>query len=360
MWDDALIFSGRQTKWKCALSLILLAVLAIMAALLLERGQNLRFYGIGLKTEGTWQGFACTPDTKAIAQENRLFLLEDDRISVLDQNLKTLYTVSADRDMMLMSGEKMIAFSPMGKQVLLLDDQAQITVPVSGGVDAVAAGQHGFAVITSGSGCITRSKILDYDGTVTGQIDLKESAMLRCAFSGELLAALCYDEEGVWSLEYYTRQGEKMISVPLAAEFCYDLISVGTGIAVYSSDGLLFFNEQGSAQEEHLLGTNEILHWAADEKGYLAVVCRSRGQYRLKTLSETGELLGEAVLPMEIRDLEVSGSNVCVLDNEQLQVYDAFCRLLRTSQDGAGAASITAGGNILWLVGDGEIMCMNS
>ena len=360
MWDDALIFSGRQTKWKCALSLILLAGLAIMAALILERGQNLRYYGTGLKTEGTWQGFACTPDTKAIGQENRLFLLEDDRISVLDQNLKTLYTVSADRDMMLISGEKTIAFSPMGKQLLLLDEQVQIIVPVSGGADAVAAGQHGFAVITSGSGCITRTKVFDYDGAVTGEIDLKDSAMLRCAFSGYLLAALCYDTEGLWSLEYYTRQGEKMISVPLTAEICYDLISVGTGIAVYSSEGLLFFNGQGSFLEKHLLGTNQILHWAADEKGYLAVICRSRGQYRLKTLSETGELLGEAVLPMEIRDLEVSGSNVCVLDNEQLQVYDAFCRLLRTSQEGARAASITAGDKTLWLVGDGEIMCMNS
>ena len=360
MWDDALIFRGRQTKWKYALILVVLALLALGLAWTLEHGQSISLHGWKLDLNGVWRESGCDPQTRALALEDRLCLLDDNEITVLDRNLQTVYTLEGEENMILSGEDRVIAYAPSGRQIYLLEKQGWSSLRISGGVDAVASGNAGLAVLTSGSGYLTRTVIFDETGGYTGRVDLKESAMVRFAFLGNHLMALCYGTDGQWQLAQYSLRGELLVSVTLETEICYDLISVGTGVAVLTSDALLFFDESGNPQNSFLIGNGQIAHWATGEKGYLAIVLCSRGQYRLITFSESGEMLGEAELPMEIRDLEVSGSNLCVLDFQQLRIYDPFCRLRQSSREGARAESITAGEKILWLLGDGEMISYKS
>ncbi len=355
MLDDAVSY-GRQTKWKYVMLLISLAGFALGTLWGLEHRQEFLRLGKTLSTEGLWHTSGCSAETSALALEERLFLADGATVTVLDEDLGPVYTLEAENGLRLTGGSMALGYVPCGDRVYILDSMGQHSVRISGGVDAVIPGESSFAVITSGSGLLTRTKIFDYGGDLTGSIDLKDSAMVRGCFVGDRLAALCYGTDGSWRLDFYTASGTQEYSLPLYAEICYDLITVGESIVLWTADELLFFDETGQCVGDFLLGSGEILTWATGGRDYLALVLCSRGEYRLKSFSQDGQVLGEAVLPMEIRALEVTGTSICVLDFENLRVYDAFCDLQSVSGEGARAVTMTATDKALWLLGDGEIM----
>lgn len=360
MLDDALSISGRQTKWKYAIILFMLAMAALGAAWALEHWPEGRYFGRTLSLEGVWKESGCGRETTALALEDRLYLADDDTVTVLDENSNAVYSLEGESGLRL-SGESIaLAYVPGGNSVHIFGRETSRTLSVPGGVDALAAGETCFALITAGSGYLTQTDIYDYEGRLLGRIGLKSSAMVRCAFTGSYLAALCYGTDGLWSLNFYDSDGTACLHVSLEAEICYDLCPVGEQIAVFTADELLFFDEAGLCTGNYLLGSGEILAWDTGEKGYLALALRSQGKYQLKTFSQGGALLGEAELPLEIRALEVSGSSVCLLDMEGLRVYDAFCHFMSVSGEGARAVSISATEKGLWLLGNGEMMYLNS
>lgn len=359
MLDDAVSY-GRQTKWKYVMLLISLAGFALGALWGLEHRQEFLRLGRTLSTEGLWRTSGCTAETSALALGEQLFLVDGARVTVLDEDLSPVYQLEAENGLQLTRDNTALAYAPCGDRVYILGSRGNHSVRVSGGVDAVIPGENSFAVITSGSGLLTRTKLFDYEGNLTGSVDLKDSAMVRGAFVGDRLAALCYGTDGTWRLDFYMVSGALADRLPLDAEICYDLITVGENIVLWTADELLFLDETGQCVGNFLLGSGEILTWDTGERDYLALVLCSRGEYYLKSFSQTGQVLGEAVLPMEIRDLEVTGTSICVLDFENLRVYDAFCDLQSVSGEGARAVTMTATDKALWLLGDGEIMQLNS
>lgn len=360
MLDDAAVLHGRQTKWKYVTILILLAAMAAGMEWHLAHGEEFMYVGDELCLEGEWRVSGCSPETEAIALGEELYFADGATVTVLEVPQNAGYTLEAEQNVELVAGGGIFAYTPGAKQLYMLGPQGSKTLNMPGRCDSVAAGESSFAVITAGSGFLTRTDIFSMDGELTGRIGKKNSAMVRCAFFGENLAALCYDTNGQWHLEAYSCQGAPEWEILLETDICYDLVNVGRNLAVWTEDALLFFDKNGSSAGSQLLGSGEIVAWATGEKDYLALVICSRGAYTLKTFSGTGKLLGEAELPMEIRDLEVSGSNICLLDFESLRVYDAFCQLQSVSEDGARAVSIAADGKGLWMLGDGEMMYLDS
>lgn len=301
--------SGCQTKWKCIIILFFGAVLTLTGAVL-EQGQ-FRYHGKRLSLEGTWT-----------AREEVAANLSYD----------------------------------LGGNTLLLGTE-EFLVPC--GIDGVMTGENALAVITGGSGVLTRTAFYDLSGEPLGRLDLRERAMLRGIFLDSGFLGLCYGKDGCWSLVLCGTDGDIRSELTLEAQICYGILSLGTGFVVETEDALLFYDQELVCLNKYLMGSREVTAWVG-ENDLLAVVFSHQGENKLSTFSPEGELLGEEVLPMECRDLEISGYNVCVLDFESLRVYDAFCNCYAVSSEGGRALSLEADTKGLWLLGEGEAMYLKS
>lgn len=301
--------SGCQTKWKYIIILFFGAVLTLTGAVL-EQGQ-FRYHGKRLSLEGTW----------TVREEVAANLSYD-----------------------------------LGGNTLLLGTE-EISVPC--GIDGVMTGENALAVITGGSGVLTRTLFYDHQAQTLGKIDLKDRAMLRGIFFDSGFLGLCYGKDGCCSLVLCGTDGDIRSELTLEAQICYGILSLGTGFVVETEEALLFYDQELVCLNKYLMGSREVAAWVG-ENDLLAVVFSHQGENKLSTFSPEGELLGEDVLPMECRDLEISGYNVCVLDFESLRVYDAFCNCYAVSSEGARALSLEADKKGLWLLGDGEAMYLKS
>lgn len=348
---------GCQTKWKYVILLLSLCCLTLGTELLLEHGQIFRYYGRDLSMEGDWIPMEISCPHNGVAVGDVLYLKSSQGIFAVEQkNARLLWQ---ETEMQLVPGEKALGYSPRGKSLCIFDPQGVQEVSVSGGVDALIPGDMAFAVITTGSGAMTRTKIYDYNGTVLGRVDETDVAMLQGVCTGDRLVGLCYGTDGLWRLKCYDLTGVCQGEYPLEAQCCDGILSVGDGLVVLSEDALTFWNDNFEQTGTFLLGSNSVCFWSEGDN-LLAVVLWGQGGYRLVTFSPEGELLGEAELPMEIRALEVSGSQVCLLDFECLRVYDAFGHCDAVSSHGARASCLVSDGKGLWLLGDGEAMYFTS
>lgn len=301
--------TGCQTKWKFIILLIFLAALAVGTALLLEQGQILRLAGEKLSTHGVWEP----------RQETAGF-----------------------------------SYEPGGN--ILTTGGEEISVPC--GIDALIEGADGFAVLTGGSGVLTRTLLYDHQAAFLGKIDLKDRAMLRGIFQKDVFLGLCYGKEGSWSLLKCGKDGQILSELVLETEFCYDLLGLDHGFVVETEDALLFYDHSLEPTGSYLLGSRQVMAWAA-EGDLLAVVFLHQGEYVLETFFQ-GQHVAQSPLPMEIRDLALVQGNICILDFESLRVYDAHCNCYVVSQEGARAVCLEPDGKGLWLQGEGEAIYFTS
>lgn len=357
MWVDAAKV-GRQTNWKYVMFLLIMAMAALVCGWAVEHSPEIGLIDLrrSCSLEGKWVEAPCTAETEAAAVGDMLYLTAGDTLTVLDSDLRTVYSRTFFGEVVLDTGGFAVASAPLEKALCILDEDDVKVLELSGGIDAVFVGDDRFAVITSGSGYLTNTLLYDESGCLTGQIGLTEEAMVSGAFAEEVFAALSYGKDGRWYLGWYSPEGKELRKSAVDAEICFELRTVGQMLVLRTEDGLLFYEKEGSLLERVSFGTAEFLSWDSGEQDYLALVVASRGKYRLKTLSESGQLLGEAELPMEIRDLEVSGRRVYILDPEALRIYDAFCDLKTVIAQGARAVQIAAAEEKIWLPGNGELM----
>lgn len=351
--------TGCQTKWKFIIILLCMAALAVGTALLLEHGQRLGYYGHRLCLEGDWRPMETAVPLDGGAVDGMLYLLTEQGLVQMDEEgcLHLLLEETGDRA--LAEGGGLVYYKRGGQSLQIYSALGEADLVISGGVDGVIPGENAFGVITQGSGQVTRTVLYDYTGMPLGRVDEKDAAMVRGAFLGDALAGLCYGAGGRWSLKLWGPEGTLRAEKPLEAEICYDMLAVGNALVLHAQDEICFLDESMETGEHVLLGTMEVLFWAGGDD-FLAVVLRHQGEYYLKTFSPRGEILGETKLPMEIRDLEISGNSVCLIDFENLRVYDAFCNCYGVSPDGARAVCLVSAPGGLWLLGDTEAMFLDS
>lgn len=357
MWVDA-AKEGRQTNWKYVMILLITALAALVCLWAVEHPLEIRLFDLHRSDllEGTWTAAPCAPESGVCAIGDLLYLAEDASLTVLDADLKTVFSQDFSGEINLYAGEFALACVPSAKEVGIIKENGLKTLEFPGGVDAVFTGKDHFAVITAGSGYLTNTVLYTGEGTMSGQIGLVDEAMISGAFLDDLFAGLSFGKDGVWYLGWYTPAGVMVQKSAVDALQCFELRSLGDMLVIRTQDELLFYEKAGDLVERVSFGTAEFVSWDFSENDFLALVVRSRGKYRLKTLLESGQLLGETELPMEIRDLAVSGNRVLVLDPETLRIYDAFCATDAISDLGARAAQIAAGENKIWLLGNGELM----
>ena len=355
MWDDAVQMQGRHTKrkWKTAGFLLLLAVLttaeawvsvhpelpgAVKSALVrtLDHGPQNR-----------WVPGEETPET-AFFLEGQICTLKGQRLQCWDLSGQAgaTWTVPLEAPQTIRSEKWAAFYESKGRQLYLLGRElTEISVP--GSIYAAALSDRGqSAVITQGSGCLTRTVRYDSSGREVGEISLTDRAMVLLTYlrGTDTLAACCVTNTGDWVLCF--DDGGHTIEITLDASLVYDLRPWGQVVMLWTDRGLAAYTPQEGLVQEVRLGSQEMIAW--DSSGFGAAAVWRAGQCVLLTITEGG--VKEVALTEAPRALSVCGNSLAILDSQALLLYDRNSALLRTESQGALARSVQAvdGGAILF------------
>jgi hypothetical protein len=362
MLDDAPV-QGRQTNRKLIIVLLLLASVSLFGSWTLVNwgpvSSRLREVKNQIfRTTSQWQTAPCTPDTKAVTLGSGICLLTEGTATVLDAQGQVQYSLETDSER-LCGSVSAVAYMPLGKTLYLLGDKRGETLTISGGIDAVILGSDScVAVITAGSGYLTKTEIYDTSGQLLGEIGLSDAAMVAAAFLSEdqLLAGLCVLTDGSWELRYYGTDGVLRNAAVLEDLSYQDVYSCGEGVLVETEEAVLFMNEAGDQTGSFTWDVGHLDALECSQEGY-AVLALSQGcNYALYSIGMDGSLWGKTQLDGPIRGLSVCGNTVCILDFEKLRVYDRHCEPTKIFPEGARAATVVAEDGACWLLGDGELM----
>lgn len=360
MWNDAALGAGRQIKWKYIIALLALAGACLWAAWLGAEGVELaltRLQGRG-RTPVDWREFPCAPEDKtAPLSGGGAAVCLGGTVTVMDNGGGEAYSLeTGEEDLCLTGDSAAAAYVPGGKTLYWMGEWGwrEMTFPL-GVYGAFPGEEDALAVLTTGSGYLTKIVFYDSAGKVTGEIGMTDRIMAAGGFCQEdrRFWALCISGEGRWSGEVYDMTGERLCSVPL--ENPRQILSCGTGAAVLTATELIFFTGDGLETGRYSLEGAPPSQWRCSETGWALLVWQRGRQTVMKTVSREGTLLGETVLDGPVRDVEVCGNVLYALDLQTLGVYDKQCSLLDSCGDGARAAGLTAFSGGCWLFGSGEV-----
>jgi hypothetical protein len=362
MLDDAPV-QGRQTNRKLIIVLLLLASVSLFGSWALANwgpvSSSLREVKNQIfRKTSKWQSAACTPDTKAVTLGSGICFLTEGTATVLDAQGQVQYSMETDAER-LCGSVSAAAYTPLGKTLNLLGDKKGETLAISGGIDTVILGRDScVAVITAGSGYLTKTEIYDTSGQLLGEIGLSDAAMVAAAFLSEdqLLAGLCVLTDGSWELRYYGRDGVLRNTAALKDLAYQDVLSCGEGVLVETEEAVFFMNEAGDQTGSFTWDVGSLDALECSQEGYAVLILSEGCTYELYTVGMDGSLWGITQLSGPIRGLSVCGNTVCILDFEELEVYDRHCEPTKIFPEGARAATVAAEDGACWLLGDGELM----
>ncbi len=356
MWSDDGLKRGRRIKWKYIILLLLLAMASLLGAMASEQIKEdiaARLKGIW-DVSVDWKTFSASPASAAVSLEDGFAIVSGGKVMASDRQGNILYTLETNAEELILA-DGAVAYAPGGRVVYRLKQDGWSELSVSGEVIYVAAGKEKLAVITAASGFLTKTWIYDQTGGLLGTIGRPEEAMITVALlSKDILLCLCLNQMGRWSLQYYDTSGNELEKVVLEGAGCR-LSAWDGGAAVLTDASLLFFDSNGIETGRYDLSGVRPEGWCCAEAGWAALWFRSGSQNVIRTVSPSGTVLGETVVPELLRSVAVCGSTLYVLDMQALRVYDRQCDQKMASADGARSSTLLPFDYGCWLFGNGEI-----
>lgn len=323
MWNDVLSLKGRRNKVKYIIICMILALAALMTCIFsaFPLYPGLRLQGLRPVELTKWIPADCTPDSRSC-----------------------------------LVGEIDVDYVPGERSVVLLSAGGK-RIHLPGAVDAVIPGEDAFGVILSGSGYLTNTVIYDSFGNKLSEMGFVEEAMWNGCFLGNSrdFAALTFGIDGLWRVRYHLEDGELLWQYPFESGSVPGICSLGDRGVLITDEEILMFDDTGEVASVHSFGVWEPCLTASGRE-ILAVVTMCRGEHRIMTVSSSGEILGQWELSQKPEDVKLSAGKVFVLDTGNFLVYDAFGKLHLSSQEGARAGKLETTENCVWLIGNGELM----
>lgn len=360
MWDDAVLMQGRQTKrkWKYVFGLLLAALLCLGGAWLAAHPEmieeSIMSIRLRLRPQVPEEWVQYSGSGESVVAGDMLLCAGDGGISAFDFGGRQLYSLDMEPDALKITdcGGCAAVYAPGGAELILAGADGGRYLEIPQGIDLAVPGDDGrVAVITSGSGYLTETKLFTPDGKRYKSIGLTDRAMAMMLFLQDgTLASCCVSTDGQWSLRLDTP--EDCMEVPLSAALVYEMKRCGDGIALWTSEGLSFLDASGSETGGISLRDEAVLDWDCGD--YAALLIRRFGTYHLMTV--TGDTVAECPVSGCPRELVVCGNRVCLLDREALWVYDNNAALSERRVCGARAGQIQAAADGLLLIGDGELL----
>lgn len=355
MSNDISLHNGCQKKWKLIILLLLSAAVAMTAAWMVENQFDFQAWLLLLQAknaeEGTWIDYPCDPDDSLVLADEHLFIADGHRIYVTNLSGQRNYELQMDSDAILVSaGRNVMAYEPNHKTVYRLTDSFWERFDLKNNVQQLSVSLDGrFAVISSCSGFLTDTLFYDADGTLCGEVRLREAAMTKIAYHDTSASALQIDKNGNWYLCGYALDGSMSYQVPLDCFVCYDLSFCGDNIIVQTDSALLFFDSSGNLMSQRALSGPQKISVGENA---LAVIENDR----LVVLTPDGTKCGEIDLNTPVRDVIADRNAVYILTEQFFYMFNVKCECLNRFSCGARASQIVAGDQRCVLSGDGEIM----
>ena len=357
MLDDHAVSYGRRTNGKYIILLLALALIALLGAWALEHKGTIQSALSRLlqkkQPSMDWQDAPSNGASSVFGCDDGAVLLTDGVLYHLDM----AGTVTAQLD----TGED--ALTPLsgsipgawGENTLYLWRSGAFSdIPMETGILGACADENHIALISKGSGYLTDTILLDASGQKLGSIGLTDAAMTELACTEDVLAGLCMDKLGQWSLRLYDFSGTLQTKIPLGEESRCHLLGTEQGFLVLTAHTVRFFDVDGTETGAYTLPKGTVSCGTAAEEGAAVLVdCGSMGT--LYFISSAGKLLGETAISTPVRRLTAWADRVYVLDYQALRVYDRQGGLQATLIQGARAADLSPKGSNLWLAGNGEV-----
>ena len=357
MLDDHAVSYGRQTNGKYIILLLLLALASAFGAWAMEHKgevQSALFRQLATAQEPMdWQDAPCNGASSVFGWEDGAVLLTEGVLYHLDQDgAITAQLDTGETEIWPLSGSLPGAWSE--STLYLWREDALTQIPMETGILGAYANESRIAVISKGSGYLTCTKILDMTGQELGQIGLTDAAMTELVCTDEVLAGLCMEKSGQWSLRLYDLFGVPQNEIPLDEAYRCHLVGAEQGFLMLGEHIVRMYDQNGKETGRVTLreGTVSSGTMAGDTVAVLTD-CGTSGI--LYFLSSSGSVLGKTTIPAPIRRVLAWEDRVYVLDYQALRGYDKQGGLLATVKDGARAADLGPSGSGLWLIGNGEI-----
>lgn len=357
MLDDHAVSYGRRTNGKYIILLLALAMIALLSAWALEHKGTIQSALSRLlpkkQLSMDWQDAPSNGASSVFGCDDGAVLLTDGVLYHLDGS----GTVTAQLD----TGEN--ALTPLsgnipgawGENTLYIwNDGTFSSIFMETGILGAYADEKHIAFLSKGSGYLTNTILLDALGQKIGSIGLTDAAMTELACTENVLAGLCMDKLGQWSLRLYDFTGKLRTEIPLGEESRCHLLGMEQGFLVLTTHSLRFYETNGTETGSYTLPRGTIsCGTVAGEDAVVLADCGSTGT--LYFISSAGKLLGETAISTQVRRLTAQADRVYVLDYQALRVYDRQGGLQATLVQGARAANLSPNGSNLWLVGNGEV-----
>ena len=358
---DSPVTTGRRTKrkWKTGAA-VLAVLLALSGAWLSAYWETIKpaaagfLYGMTARRRDQWVD---VPEgmTSVSWSGRGVLMAGDGRLCLVDQAGGTRWQTALDLDepMICSCGEYAAVYQPGQDEIWIAGTDGSKRLEIPQGIDGAAIGPDGqLAVITAGSGYLTETNLFSPDGIETGRIGLTDSAMAMAVFLPDgALVSCCVSTDGRWRLRI-DRAGT-CSETDLSPVVVYDLRRCGTGVALWTCDGIAFFDDTGRETGTFLFRDSELISWDCGD--FAAVLLRGQKNNRLAAVTPEGEVV---VFPSNARspvEVAACGRRVCLLDRESLLVYDRAGVLLEADACGARAGHIRSAGQDLLLLGDGQM-----
>lgn len=360
MLDDAVLLQGRHTKrkWKTIVLLLLAAAFTLFAALAAAHPESATALWKNILSRfsrepgNAWVSADYTIQARPLLLGSSVFYMDRGwgTISAMDGTVRSRTPLEADCTVRAAAWAG--CYCPGGNTLTIVGDDTFRTISIPGGIDAAAVSSGGrCAVLTCGSGYRTKTQVFDKAGNLIKEIGLTDRAMVYLDFVRyrEILISCTVSTAGAWTLRF---DGAETEEYPLDVGMVYDLKPCGDGAALWTNDGILYYGGAGEILGQ--MPCETLLDWDCDS--FAAALSYDGGVYRLRTMDFFGRITESEPLPRIPRQLSVCGNTVCVLDSEQLLVYDKQCHLKTVTPLGASTVSVQAdyGGAVLF--GDGEFM----
>ncbi len=354
--------------------LVLAAVLALVTAAAYRDGTGFDAirrrlnYG-GAETGQVRYRYEISPKNRFAALGNRLVVLSDVSVCLLDQNGGEAWSapVNMANPAMAQGGGRVVAYDVGGTELYVLDENGEalhLTSDISSAFLSATLNRKGMLAVTAEKPGLKGSAVVYGDAMQELFAFNSSQRFLMDAYvtddGGYLAAVVLGQEEGVFVsnvILYDLTQEAPLADYDVTGGLVLSIGQTGDYLATVSDTCLTFASLMGSVRAVYSYGGSFLRDYDLNGDGFAVLLLnqyQSGNVGRLVTVDDSGRELGSLDIRQEIRDISAAGRYLAVLYTDSLVVYNQDLQVYASLRgvDDAGGVLMRTDGTALLLGSD--------
>ncbi len=354
--------------------LVLAAVLALVTAGAYRDGTGFDAirrrlnYG-GAETGQVRYRYEISPKNRFAALGNRLVVLSDVSVCLLDQNGGEAWSapVNMANPAMAQGGGRVVAYDVGGTELYVLDENGEalhLTSDISSAFLSATLNRKGMLAVTAEKPGLKGSAVVYGDAMQELFAFNSSQRFLMDAYvtddGGYLAAVVLGQEEGVFVsnvILYDLTQEAPLADYDVTGGLVLSIGQTGDYLATVSDTCLTFASLMGSVRAVYSYGGSFLRDYDLNGDGFAVLLLnqyQSGNVGRLVTVDDSGRELGSLDIRQEIRDISAAGRYLAVLYTDSLVVYNQDLQVYASLRgvDDAGGVLMRTDGTALLLGSD--------